>query len=138
MGVAGVVAQGEEEGGEVGHLRALCDDVFGQENFFAQIPWQSRTSVQNDTDLSVQHEYLVGYAVNRRREHRRLKESNVATWFSLPSFAAYPLPVNDERYHNPDDDLKFETLGYFRPVVAMSYALDWAISASAPQEQARR
>ena len=89
---------------EVATLRCLCDSIFGEENFFAQLPWQSRTSVQNDTDLSVQHEYLVGYARNRRKEHRRLKESNSNQWFEMPSFAAYPEPADVKRYRNADDD----------------------------------
>ena len=90
--------------GEVANLRKLCDEIFGEENFFAQIPWQSRTSVQNDTDISVQHEYLVAYARVRRTQHKRLKEGNASFWFKLPSFAAYPLPLEDERYENPDND----------------------------------
>jgi adenine-specific DNA-methyltransferase len=90
--------------GEVRNLRALCDDIFGEENFFAQLPWQSRTSVQNDTDLSVQHEYLVAYARHRRVEHRRLKDANAHIWHTLPSFAAYPKPLDPSRYANPDND----------------------------------
>jgi len=89
---------------EVQNLRALLDDVFGVENFFAQVPWQSRTSVQNDTDFSEQHEYLVAYARTRRNEHRRLKESNADLWFKLNSFAAYPVPLNEDRYDNRDND----------------------------------
>ena len=90
--------------GEVASLRKVCDDIFGEENFFAQIPWQSRLSVQNDTDLSVQHEHLVAYARNRRIEHRRLKEKNAEKWFTLGSFAAFPLPLDESRYDNPDND----------------------------------
>ncbi|MDP4280177.1 MAG: site-specific DNA-methyltransferase [Dehalococcoides mccartyi] len=90
--------------GEVARLRKVCDEIFGEENFFAQIPWQSRTSVQNDTDLSVQHEYLVAYAKSRRQEHRRLKEANADIWHKLDSFAAYPLPLDKSRYSNPDND----------------------------------
>ncbi len=89
---------------EVKNLRSICDEIFGEENFFAQVPWQSRTSVQNDTDLSVQHEYLIGYARQRRQEHRRLKENNAEIWNNLPSFAAYPLPLDPARYSNPDND----------------------------------
>ncbi len=89
---------------EVQRLRGVMDEIFGEENFFAQIPWQSRTSVQNDTDLSEQHEYLVAYAKVRRGEHRRLKESNADKWFDLPSFAAYPVLLDQTRYSNPDND----------------------------------
>lgn len=89
---------------EVKNLRTICDEIFGEENFFAQIPWQSRTSVQNDTDISIQHEYLVGYARTRRQEHRRLKETNSEVWYKLKSFAAYPLPLDKARFENPDND----------------------------------
>ena len=89
---------------EVASLRHACDEIFGEENLFAQIPWQSRTSMQNDTDLSVQHEYLAVYARNRRTEHRRLKESNIGVWSKLESFAAYPLVLDASRYNNPDSD----------------------------------
>ena len=89
---------------EVASLRYLCDEIFGEENFFAQIPWQSRTSIQNDTDLSIQHEYLTAYARNRRTEHRRLKESNADVWSGLQSFAAYPMPPDQNRYSNQNSD----------------------------------
>ena len=89
---------------EAASLRYACDEIFGEENFFAQIPWQSRTSMQNDTDLSIQHEYLVVYARNRRTEHRRLKDSNIGIWSRLESFAAYPMPLDQSRYDNPDND----------------------------------
>ena len=36
---------------EAATLRALCNEVFGEQNFVAQIPRQSRASVQNDTDF---------------------------------------------------------------------------------------
>ena len=89
---------------EVHHLRNLMGEIFGEENLVAQIPWQSRQSVQNDTDISVNHEYIVGYAKVRRMSDRRLKEENAKEWSSLPSFAAYPLPLDSERFSNPDND----------------------------------
>jgi len=91
---------------EVHNLRLLMDEVFGEENFFAQIPWQSRTSVQNDTDFSEQHEYVVAYARVRRVENKRLKESNAKEWFEMQSFAAYPKPLDEKRFENPDNDLR--------------------------------
>lgn len=38
---------------EQANLKLLCDDIFGEENVVANIPWQSRASIQNDTDFSV-------------------------------------------------------------------------------------
>ncbi len=89
---------------EVSRLRHICDEVFGEENLVAQIPWQARTSVQNDTDLSAQHEYIVAYAKNRRKSDRRLKESNFTKWFLEQTFAVLPNPSDPTRFANPDDD----------------------------------
>ena len=58
---------------EQGNLKRICDEIFGENNLAACIPWQSRLSMQNDTDLSVNHEYLLVYAKKRRLENRRLK-----------------------------------------------------------------
>lgn len=89
---------------EQSNLKLLCDDIFGEENLVANIPWQSRASIQNDTDYSVNHEYIVCYAKKRRQENRRLKESNVQVWYSKDSFVCRPLPLDKEKFDNPDND----------------------------------
>ncbi len=89
---------------ELDNLKKVCDELFGPANFVTAIPWQSRQSIQNDTDLSISHEYILMYAKVRRQENRRLKESNYATWFKEPSFACYPLPLDESRFDNPDKD----------------------------------
>ncbi len=89
---------------EVHTLRLILDEIFGPDNFVATFPWQSRTSRQNDTDLSVQHEYILAYARTRRRQQRRLTASNQEVWDRLPGFAVRPGPLIDDRYSNPDDD----------------------------------
>jgi len=48
---------------EVANLRRVCDEVFGVENFIAQIVWQKRVSPANDAKwYSGDHEYVVVYA----------------------------------------------------------------------------
>ena len=89
---------------EIDNLKKICDEVFGAENFVAQFPWQSRQSMQNDTDISVNNEYVVAYAKKRRFENRRLKESNADTWFSEPSFCCLPLTLSEDAFSNPDND----------------------------------
>lgn len=89
---------------EVHHLRKICDEVFGAGNFVAEIPWQSRSSIQNDTDFSVNHEYILVYAKNRRKENRRLKESNKSIWYNRDSFVCSPIPLNMSKFENPDND----------------------------------
>ncbi|HEX5677009.1 MAG TPA: site-specific DNA-methyltransferase [Alcanivorax sp.] len=89
---------------EVHTLRLVLDEIFGSANFVAMFPWQSRTSRQNDTDLCVQHEYVVAYARRRRHAQRRLTAANETLWRTLPGFAAWPLAVRAGRYSNPDND----------------------------------
>lgn len=89
---------------EVANLRKVCDEIFGATNLVAQIPWQSRASIQNDTDISVNHEYICVYAKNRRQENRRLKESNKTVWSSKDSFVCRPLPLDRSGFDNPDGD----------------------------------
>lgn len=89
---------------EVNNLMKMCDEIFGEDNLVAQIPWQSRASVQNDTDFSVNHEYICVYAKNRRKENRRLKESNAASWKKKDSFVCRPLPLDKGNFDNPDND----------------------------------
>lgn len=86
------------------NLKKICDEVFGEENFVTQIPWQSRLSIQNDTDFSVNHEYLLAYAKYRRMENRRLKESNADVWYNKDTFVFYPLPLDKSKFDNPDND----------------------------------
>ena len=89
---------------EVENLRKVCSEVFGECNHVTDIPWQSRASIQNDTDFSVNHEYISVYAKNRRHENRRLKESNCLTWYSKDSFVCRPLPLDKTKFDNPDND----------------------------------
>jgi len=89
---------------EVHHLRMVMDEIFGEENFVNVFAWQSRTSKQNDTDISINHEYLIAYAKYRRQIERRLKPSNYEKWFNIPGFVYYPLPLDKSRYSNPDND----------------------------------
>lgn len=89
---------------EIGNLLKICDEVFGNQNRVACIPWQSRLSIQNDTDFSINHEYIVFYAKNRRQVNRRLKESNAREWFRKDSFVCRPLPLDESKFSNPDND----------------------------------
>ncbi len=47
---------------EVTNLRKLCDEVFGEENFLAQIVWQKKYAATNDSKgFSTTHDYVVVY-----------------------------------------------------------------------------
>lgn len=91
---------------EVANLRKIGDEVFGEENFAIMFPWQSRQSIQNDTDISNNHEYVLVYAKRRRLLDRRLKESNADKWFNEDSFVFLPLSLDKEKFSNPDNDAR--------------------------------
>jgi len=50
--------------GEVANLRWLCDEVFGEECFVAQMIWKSRVSedTRSTTGVSTDHEYILCYS----------------------------------------------------------------------------
>ena len=89
---------------EVDNLKNICNEVFGECNLVAEIPWQSRASIQNDTDFSVNHEYVCVYAKRRRQENRRLKDSNYKEWHRRDSFVCKPLQLDKCKFENPDND----------------------------------
>jgi adenine-specific DNA-methyltransferase len=47
---------------EVSQLRKICDEVFGEVNFVAQICHKSRASVSNDKIISSNHNHILFYA----------------------------------------------------------------------------
>lgn len=75
---------------EISNARKLCDEVFGESNFVAQVVWQKIHSIKNDAHyLSDNHEYALFYA--------RMKDS----------YKVGLLPRTQEmndRYRNPDND----------------------------------
>ena len=71
---------------EVHNLRLMMNEIFGEENFVADFVWKHRKSSQNDTDVSLSHNYTLCYA--RRRDDFRLT----------------PLDVDSSKFSNPDND----------------------------------
>lgn len=73
--------------GEISNLRKICDDVFGEENFVAQLVWKSRVSedTRAKTGVSTDHEYIVCYS---RGEQVSLRGSE----------------KDIEKFSNPDND----------------------------------
>lgn len=56
---------------EVHNLRLLMNEVFGEENFVAEIVWEG--TVKNDSKfVSISHDYILCYA--RNREHLRVND----------------------------------------------------------------
>jgi adenine-specific DNA-methyltransferase len=47
--------------GEVSNLRKICDEIFGEEHFAAQIIWKKRNTPPNDRVIGAQHDYILVY-----------------------------------------------------------------------------
>ena len=87
-------------------LKLLCDEVFGEQNYISSIPWHSRQSMQNDTDFSINHEYIICIAKKRRQSNRRLKPSNAYDWYIQDGFVFFPRKVDNDKFSNPDNDIR--------------------------------
>lgn len=72
------------------NLRKICDEVFGEQNFVAQLIWERAYAPKNDSKyISNSHDYILMYAKN------------------LDDFKIGRLPRTEEanaRYSNPDND----------------------------------
>lgn len=75
---------------EVENLRKICDEIFGENNFLAQVIWERAFSPKNDAKFfSVSHDYVLIYA-------RSIEVFSIGL---LPRSAE-----SDARYKNPDND----------------------------------
>lgn len=74
---------------EVHHLRKLCDEVFGEENFVANVIWQHSIQPKGYTDkFSIHHNYILAY---QKSDSFKLNELNRTE-------------EHNKNYSNPDND----------------------------------
>lgn len=76
---------------EIHHLRKICDEIFGEENFVAQFIWEKRLNRENRVEVSIRHDYILCYAKESQKDVRRIAQ----------------LPMNEKAlasYSNPDND----------------------------------
>ena len=71
---------------EVHRLRMLMDEIFGESNFVANIVWHHRKSSQNDIDVSLSHNHILCYALEKS------------------SFTFNTGDVDESKFSNPDND----------------------------------
>lgn len=77
---------------EVHHLRKLCDEVFGEENFVSEIVWRKKYGIQNDAKyFSISHEYLICYSKGKDNFSINLLDRT---------------EKQNKRYKNPDNDIR--------------------------------
>lgn len=83
---------------EVHNLRKICDEVFGEVNFVANIIWQKKFARANDaTYFSTMHDHILCYT-----KHSKIDDS-------IKSWNLNLLPRTDEDskgYSNPDNDMR--------------------------------
>jgi adenine-specific DNA-methyltransferase len=77
--------------GEASHLRSLCGDIFGEENFMATFIWEKRTSRENRKVFSFNHDFILAFAKNTD-EFQKVRGCLPFTEAAL------------DRYANPDND----------------------------------
>lgn len=89
---------------EVAHLRMICDDIFGSENFVANVIWEKKFSPQNDAKwLSDNHDHILVYAKSKKIWRPfQLQRSDEA-------IARYKNPDNDSRGKWTSSDLTVKT-----------------------------
>ncbi|MBP2383275.1 DNA methyltransferase [Brachybacterium sacelli] len=63
---------------EAHYCKVLMDEVFGRENFVADISHKARSSVSNDKVISVSHNHLLMFARNERRIYTQREKYGVA------------------------------------------------------------
>ena len=82
---------------EAANLRKICDEIFGEENFIANVVWQKKQSPQNDaTYLSDMHDHILVFA-----KMAKSNKTDANGWSRLL------LPRDDghnNRYTNTDND----------------------------------
>lgn len=89
---------------EVSQLKLACDEVFGEQNFVANIIWEKKFSPQNDAKwFSDNHDYILVYAKNKNLWHPNLLPR------SDSSNARYVNPDNDARGPWSSGDLSVKT-----------------------------
>ena len=61
---------------EQANLKRLCDEVFGEKNFVAELPWKGRGGGADDKNLLQNHEYILMYTKSKEQftVGRKIKE----------------------------------------------------------------
>ncbi|EBO4790345.1 site-specific DNA-methyltransferase [Salmonella enterica] len=106
---------------EVDNLKKVCSEIFGEENFVANIVWQKKYSPQNDaTYFSDMHDHILVYAKQRKTS------KNDANGWNIDF-----LPRSDEQnaaYKNPDNDPRGVWKSVDLSVKTYSKANDYSIT----------
>ncbi len=64
------------DGNEIHNLRKICEEIFGAENFVAEIIWKKRSTPPNDKIIAAQHEYILTITKNSEKAALNLRQRN--------------------------------------------------------------
>lgn len=78
---------------EIHHLRKLCDEVFGEENFIAQFIWEKRVNRENRKEVSSRHDYIICYCKETKAGVKRIMQLSM----NEKALSNYGNPDNDPR-----------------------------------------
>lgn len=101
--------------GESANLRLLMDEIFGPENFVANVIWEKKFSPQNDDKyLTAAHDFILLYAKNKDAWRPNLLER------TAEQLASFTNPDNDPRGPWTSGDLtsKTKAAGHSYPIAA--------------------
>jgi adenine-specific DNA-methyltransferase len=59
---------------EHNHLRSLMNEIFGEDNFIGNVIWKNATD-NNPTNISIEHEYIIIYALDKTKISNEWKSS---------------------------------------------------------------
>ncbi|KFL34927.1 MULTISPECIES: site-specific DNA-methyltransferase [unclassified Sulfurospirillum] len=86
---------------EVANLRKVCDEIFGEDNFVAEISVASNSSKNNAKLFSISHEYMLCYAKSKIciNEEWKVKKNNVDEYYSR-AMQLVKRGLTEEEIHN--------------------------------------
>ena len=99
---------------EVKNLRNICDEVFGEKNYVAQLIWKSKSGGANDSKyLAVDHEYILCCAKNGDVLPKFMdNKAEVTTSYNLhDEIGEYSLDRLDKQSIRYSESLDFEIVG---------------------------
>ena len=77
---------------EHAHMRILCNDIFGRENFVGNFIWEKRTNRENRKEISTRHDYVLCFRKGTSDTKCELNQIILDEQYIK------------ENYHNPDND----------------------------------
>lgn len=79
---------------EQANLKKLCDEIFGEDNFVAIIPWRKRTA-KSDVPFGVSQDYEWILIYAKSQDYSAAIEGGTRKYFETPDFPGRPWRIHD-------------------------------------------